>query len=123
MSSLSGQGSGSQSDDMLAAIFKQLSTMDERLRSMENKLHIVDAMQAKVSTLEESTGDLGAQQDTLSSAVERIDLAQTLLAANAGRGITAPRDPPQGQPQHAGRRRHGDDDDAGGDVSCPRRTN
>jgi hypothetical protein len=100
---------------MLAAIFKQLSTMDERLRSMENKLHIVDAMQAKVSTLAESTGDLGAQQDTLSSAVERIDLAQTLLAANASRGVTAPRDPPQGQPQHAGRHRHGDDDDAAGD--------
>jgi hypothetical protein len=75
MSSLSGQGSGSQSDDMLAAIFKRLSTMDERLRSMENKLHIVDVMQSKMSVLEESTGDLGAQQDMLSSAVERIDLA------------------------------------------------
>jgi hypothetical protein len=60
---------------MLAAIFKQLSTMDERLRSMENKLHIVDVMQAKVSALEESTGDLGAQQDTLSSVIERINLA------------------------------------------------
>jgi hypothetical protein len=115
MSSLSGQGSGSQSDDMLAAIFKQLSTMDERLRSMENKLHLVDTMQAKVSTLEESTGDLAAQQDTLSSTVERIDLAQTLLAANVGSGGTAPRDPPQGQPQHADRRRHRDDDDAAGD--------
>jgi hypothetical protein len=115
MSSLSGQGSGSQSDDMLAAIFKQLSTTDERLRSMENKLHIIDAMQGKVSTLEESTGDLGAQQDTLSSAIKRIDLVQTLLATNAGRGVTAPQDPPQGQPQHAGRRRHGDDDDAAGD--------
>jgi hypothetical protein len=98
MSSLSGQGSGSQSDDMLTAIFKQLSTTDERLRSMENKLHIVDAMQGKVSTLEESTGDLGAQQDTLSSAIKRIDLVQTLLTTNAGRSVTAPRDPPQGQP-------------------------
>jgi hypothetical protein len=115
MSSLSGQGSGSQSDDMLAAIFKQLSTMDERLRSMENKLHLIDMMQAKVSMLEESTGVLAAQQDTLSSAVERINLAQTLLAANVGHGGTSPWDPPQGQPQHANRRRHGDDDDAAGD--------
>jgi hypothetical protein len=100
---------------MLAAIFKQLSTMDERLRSMENKLHIIDVMQAKVSALEESTGDLGAQQDTLSSVVERINLAQTQLTANAGHGATAPRDPPHGQPQHASRRRLGDDDDAAGD--------
>jgi hypothetical protein len=115
MSSLSDQGSGSQSDDMLTAIFKQLSTMDEHLRSMENKLHLVDTMQAKVSTLEESTGDLAAQQDTLSSAIERINLAQTPLAANGGRGGTAPREPPQGQSQHAGRHRHGDDDDAAGD--------
>jgi hypothetical protein len=68
-----------------------------------------------VSSLEESTGDRAAQQDTLSLAVERIDLAQTLLAANGGHGGTAPRDPPQGHPQHAGRRRHGDDDDAAGD--------
>jgi hypothetical protein len=61
MSSLSGQGSGSQSDDMLTTIFRQLSTMDERLRSMENKLHLINTMQAKVSTLEESTGNLAAQ--------------------------------------------------------------
>jgi hypothetical protein len=47
---------------------------------METKLHNVDTMQAKVSVLEESTGELGAQQDMLSMMVERINLAQTQLA-------------------------------------------
>jgi hypothetical protein len=42
---------------------------------METKLHNVDTMQAKVSVLEESTGELGAQQDMLSMMVERINLA------------------------------------------------
>jgi hypothetical protein len=99
MSSISGQGAGSKDGDMLTAIFKQLAAMDKRLCSMETKLGNVDAMQAKVSALEESTGELDAQQDTLSSAVERIDLAQMQLAANAGRGTTAPCDPPHGRPQ------------------------
>jgi hypothetical protein len=94
MTSNVGQGSGSNCDDMLAAILKQLVAMDECLRSMESKLHNIDTMQAKVSTLEESTGEPGAQQDTLSSAVEHIDLAQTQLTANAERGATAPRNPP-----------------------------
>jgi hypothetical protein len=75
MSATAGQGSGSKGNDMLAAIFKQLATMDERLQSMESKVHNVDTIQAKVSALEESTGELGAQQDTLLSAVECIDLA------------------------------------------------
>jgi hypothetical protein len=65
---------------------------------METKLHNVDTMQAKVSALEESTGELGAQQDMLSTMVEHINLAQTQLATNAGRGTTAPLDPPHGRP-------------------------
>jgi hypothetical protein len=65
---------------------------------METKLHNVDTMQAKVSVLEESTGELGAQQDMLSMMVERINLAQTQLATNVGRGTTAPLDPPHGRP-------------------------
>jgi hypothetical protein len=42
---------------------------------MEGRLHAVDLIKEKVTALEESTGELGAQQGTLSSAVERIDLA------------------------------------------------
>jgi hypothetical protein len=75
MTSTAGQGSGSKSEDMLATIMKQLAAMDARLQSMEGRLHTVDSIKAKVTALEESTGELGAQQDTLSSAVERIDLA------------------------------------------------
>jgi hypothetical protein len=55
---------------------------------MEGKLHHVDMIEAKVTTLEESIDDLGAQQDTLLSAVERIDLVQLQLTANMGRGAT-----------------------------------
>jgi hypothetical protein len=55
---------------------------------METKLHNVDTMQAKVSALEESTRELGTQQDMLLSAVERIDLAQTRLVTNVGHDTT-----------------------------------
>jgi hypothetical protein len=119
MSSISGQGAGSKGGDMLAAIFKQLGAMDERLRSMETKLGNINAMQARVSALEESTGELSTQQDTLSSVVKHIDLAQTQLTANAGRSTMAPRDPPHDRPQHAGRRRQGEDDEEADDDIVP----
>jgi hypothetical protein len=51
--------------EIFAAISKQLVAMDDRLRSMEGKLHHVDMIEAKVTTLEESIDDLGAQQDTI----------------------------------------------------------
>jgi hypothetical protein len=120
MSSDSDKGSGGKNDDMFDAILMQLTAMYDRLRSMEAKLHNVDIMQDKVSTLEASTGELGAQQDTLSLAVERIDLAQTQLAARVGHGDTVPHNPPHGRPAHAGRRRHGEDDDNVGDDIVPR---
>jgi hypothetical protein len=61
MSFDAGKGSGSKSDDLLGAILKQLNAMDERLRSMEGKLHIIDNMLEKVSALEASIGELGTQ--------------------------------------------------------------
>jgi hypothetical protein len=61
MTSTTGQGSGSKSEDMLTTIMKQLTTMDVRLQSMEGHLHAVDSITAKVTALEESTGELGAQ--------------------------------------------------------------
>jgi hypothetical protein len=67
MTSTAGQGSGSKSEDMLA-------TMNARLQSME-------------------TDELGAQQDTLSSVVECIDLAQTQFAATAGKAVADSRQP------------------------------
>jgi hypothetical protein len=60
MTSTTGQGSGSKSEDMLTTIMKQLTTMDARLQSMEGRLHAVDSITAKVTALEESTGELGA---------------------------------------------------------------
>jgi hypothetical protein len=87
------------------------------VQSMEGKLHNVKMIQAKVSTLEESIGELRAQQDMLSSAVEHIDLAQTELADNVGNDGVEPRDPHQGYLQHSVCRRQGHDkDDAGDDV-------
>jgi RecA/RadA recombinase len=59
----------------VTTILKQLAAMDARLQSMEGRLCAVDSITAKVTALEESTGEFRAQQDTLSSAVERIDLA------------------------------------------------
>jgi hypothetical protein len=108
MTSTAGQGLGSKSEDMLATIMKQLAAMDARLQSMEGRLHVVDLIKAKVTALEESTGELGAQQDTLSLAVELIDLAQTQFAATADKAAvdsrqpTPPRPPPTGQPPSTG---------------------
>jgi septal ring factor EnvC (AmiA/AmiB activator) len=91
MSFTTGSGSGSKSEDMLAVIMKQLAAMDARLQSMEGRFHAVDSIQAQVTALEESTGELGAQHDTLSSVVERIDLAQTRLTAAADRAAAESR--------------------------------
>jgi hypothetical protein len=93
MTSTAGQGSGSKSEDMLTTIMKQLAAMDARLQSMEGRLRAVDLITAKVTALEESTGELRAQQDTLSSAVERIDLAQTQFAAAADKATANSRQP------------------------------
>jgi hypothetical protein len=49
--------------------------LERNQRMNECRLHVVDSIKAQVTALEESTGELGAQHDTLSSVVERIDLA------------------------------------------------
>jgi hypothetical protein len=114
MTSIVGPGSGSKSHDILATIMKQLAAMDARLQSMEGRLHTVDSIKEKVTALKESTGELRVQQGTLSSAVERIDLAQTQLAANADNVATEPRELP---PDH--HHRHGRGEDDGGDDIIP----
>jgi hypothetical protein len=120
MTSTAGQGSGSKSEDMLATIMKQLGAMDARLQSMEGRLHAVDSIKAKVTTLEESTGKLGAQQDTLSSAVERIDLAQTQFAAAVDKAAADSRQPtPPNRHYQGSRRRQGRDEDDGGEDIMP----
>jgi hypothetical protein len=60
MTSTSGQGSGSKSEDMLTTIMKQLAVMDARLQSMEGRLCGVDSITVKVTALEESTSELRA---------------------------------------------------------------
>jgi hypothetical protein len=57
MSSITSQDSGTKDEGWFAAISKQLATMDDRLRSMEGRFHTIDTIQAKVTTLEGSTGD------------------------------------------------------------------
>jgi hypothetical protein len=120
MTSTAGQGSGSKSEDMLATIMKQLAAMDARLQSMEGRLHVVDSIKEKVTGLEESIGELGAQQDTLSSTVERIDLAQTQFVAVAGKAAADSRQPiPLDRHQQGGRRRQVRDEDDGGEGIIP----
>jgi hypothetical protein len=120
MTSTAGQGSGSKSEDMLTTIMKQLAAMDARLQSMEGRLHAVDSITAKVTVLEESTGELRAQQDTLSSAVERIDLAQTQFAAAVDKTAVDSRQPTPPDRHHQGsRRRQGRDEDDGGEDIIP----
>jgi hypothetical protein len=114
MTSTAGQGSGSKSEDMLTTIMKQLAAMDARLQSMEGRLRAVDSITPKVTALEESTSKLGAQQDTLSSAVERIDLAQTQFAAAADKAAADSRQPTPPNRHHQGsHRRQGRDENEG----------
>jgi septal ring factor EnvC (AmiA/AmiB activator) len=88
---------------------------------MEGHLHVVDSIKAQVTALEESTGELGAQHDTLSSVVERIDLAQTRLTAAADRAATESRQqtPPPDRHYQGSRRRQGRDEDDGGEDIIP----
>jgi hypothetical protein len=117
MTSTAGQGSGSKSEDILATMMKQLAAMDARLQSMEGRLHVVDSIKAKVTTLEESIGELKAQQDTLSSAVERIDLAQTQFTAAADKAaVNSRQSPPDCHHQGSRRRQVRDEDDGGEDI-------
>jgi hypothetical protein len=117
MTSTAGQGSGSKSEDILATMMKQLAAMDARLQSMEGRLHVVDSIKAKVTTLEESIGELKAQQDTLSLAVERIDLAQTQFTAAADKAaVNSRQSPPDCHHQGSRRRQVRDEDDGGEDI-------
>jgi hypothetical protein len=117
MSTDSGKGSSGKSDDVLMAILKRLDAMDGKLQTMDKRLLAMEKIGAKVSSLEASTADLGAQQDTLAAAVERIDLAHTELNVKVARVETAHHNPPPNCRQPAnGRRCPEEDDDTGGDF-------
>jgi hypothetical protein len=104
----------------VTTILKQLAAMDARLQSMEGRLCAVDSITTKVTALEESTGEFRAQQDTLSSAVERIDLAQTQFAAAADKAAADSRQPTPPDRHHQGScRRQGRDEDDGGEDIIP----
>jgi hypothetical protein len=61
MSTDSGNGSSGKSDDVLTAILKRLDAMDGKLQTMDKRLLAMEKIGAKVSSLEASTADLGAQ--------------------------------------------------------------
>jgi hypothetical protein len=94
MSTDSGKGSSGKSDDVLTAIMKRLDAMDGKLQTMDKRLLAIEKIGVKVSSLEASTADLGAQQDTLAAAVERIDLAHTELNVKVARVETTHHNPP-----------------------------
>jgi hypothetical protein len=60
-----------------------LSTVMNRLDAMDDKLKALDPLCKKVTTLEASAEDLGAQQVTLIVVVERVDIMQTALNATS----------------------------------------
>jgi hypothetical protein len=117
MSTATGKGSSGKSDDVLMAILKRLNAMDGKLQIMDKRLLAMEKIRAKVSALEASTADMGAQQDTLAAAVKRVDLAHSELNDKVARVKTAHHNPPPHSRQPtSGRRRPEEDDDTGGDF-------
>jgi uncharacterized protein Yka (UPF0111/DUF47 family) len=82
MSMVSSTGSGAKTEDILAAILKWLDAMDTKLKAL-------DPLQEKVTALEESADDMGAQVATLTVMVERVDLAHLKLTEKITRIETA----------------------------------
>jgi hypothetical protein len=125
MSTATGKGSSGKSDDVLMAILKHLNAMDGKLQIMDKRLLAMEKIRAKVSALEASTADMGAQQDTLAAAVKRVDLAHLELNDKVARVETSHHNPPphSRQPIGGGRRhrRRLRIDDAQAGVSQVRR--
>jgi hypothetical protein len=94
MSTNAGKGSSGKSDDVLIAILKRLDVMDGKLQIMDKRLLAMEKIGAKVSALEASTADMGAQQDTLAVAVERVDLAHSELNDKVAHVETVHHNPP-----------------------------
>jgi hypothetical protein len=82
MSMVSSTGSGTKTEDILAAILKRLDAMDTKLKAL-------DPLQEKVTALEESADDMGAQAATLTVMVKRVDLAHLKLTEKITRIETA----------------------------------
>jgi hypothetical protein len=106
MSTISGTSSSGKIDEVLGAILKRL---DAKL----SQLHPIND---KVTALEAATGELGAQQDTLTAVVERVDRAHSTLATQVNRTDMVPHDQVSGRPANNGRRRRMEDDDNHGDF-------
>jgi hypothetical protein len=70
MSTISGTSSSGKIDEVLGAILKRLDAKPSQLHPINDK----------VTALEAATGELGAQQDTLTAVVERVDRAHSTLA-------------------------------------------
>jgi hypothetical protein len=94
MSTATGKGSSGKSDDVLMAILKRLNAMDGKLQIMDKRLLAMEKIRAKVSALEASTADMGAQQDTLVAAVKHVGLAHSELNDKVARVETAHHNPP-----------------------------
>jgi hypothetical protein len=110
MGTVSGSGSNSTTDAMLATIMKRLDAMDEKLKGL-------NPIRDKVTSLEAATDQLGNQQVTMMAAVERVDITHTVLNTRLNRVEGGHRAPVQDRPPHHGRGRQGDNDaKPGGDI-------
>jgi archaellum component FlaC len=54
----SSKGTSGKSDDVLVAILKRLNAMNNKLQTMDAKLHAMEGIKDKVHMLEESTNEL-----------------------------------------------------------------
>jgi hypothetical protein len=72
MSMVSSTGSGAKTEDVLAAILKRPDAMDTNLKAL-------NSFQEKVTTLEEFADDMGTQAATLTTTIERVDMAHSKL--------------------------------------------
>jgi hypothetical protein len=110
MSTVSRSSSSTTTDAMLLAIMKQLDAMEDKLKAL-------DPLHKKVTTLETSAEELGAQQVILTVAVEWVGIVHMALNTKVNHIEAGQRVPPPDRQQAHGRGRQGDNDgDQGSDF-------
>jgi hypothetical protein len=112
MSTVFGTSTNSKTDELLSDMITKLQAIEAKQDRMGEQLKGLDLLRAKVASLEAVTTEIGATQDTIAGAVERIDRAQLTLNNKVNRLETEQR------AAHAGRRQPGGGgpNDADGDT-------
>jgi outer membrane murein-binding lipoprotein Lpp len=79
MSTVFGTSTSSKTDELLSDMITRLQAIEAKQDRMGEQLKGLDPLREKVASLEAVTTEIGATQETIARAVERIDRAQLTL--------------------------------------------